>query len=305
MAFPQVNANSDKTDECSPRAGVRDPHHLPPDTTGVPLMWVRDEARPTPYKGQTFRSALEAKVAEQLDTLGVDWEYETKAHEAVAWFAPSYAPEPPVFTGYLPDFAIRDASEDLQLPLWVEVKPAGLLYAVRDHFGVSERFTDDVECRISAAELRAVGLDEIWKPKSLAEFYGRDVLVVYQVNATRSLSVLMRPDRLVLSRRHPAVNFRQVLAAAEKAEREAQWRAEMAEREAQWRVQQEAETARRQAQNATLLATWLPHMRLNGRPAKWPGQCLMCGVRQQPAEILIAQDQAGAWRSLCRSHLTG
>lgn len=255
-------------------------------------MWVRDEAKPTPYGGVEFRSALEARVAEQFDVLGVDWRYEVKPHEAVSWFSGSYEPDPPPVTGYLPDFTVMDAPEDLQLPLWVEVKPAELLYAVRDHLGCPERFDSDFVSDINATQIHEANLTEIWKPKRLAEFYERDVLVVYQINRNRTLSILMQPDRVVLSRRHPAVNYRQVVADREKAEREARWRA-----------QREAEDATRKREHAQLVAEWVHHVRQNGRPARYDGRCLLCGTAQPATAILIAQSSDGAWRALCRSHI--
>lgn len=255
-------------------------------------MWVRDASKPTRYGDITFRSALEAKVAEQLDALCVKWHYELESHKAVAWFAGSYQPDPKPVPGYLPDFTIEDASEDLELPLWVEVKPAELLYAVRDHLGCPERFDNDVEHPISGAELYRANLTEIWKPKRLAEIYGRDVLVVHQINRNRTLSILMRTDGLVLSRRHPAVNFRQVVADADRVEREARRRAE-----------QEAAAAEYQKKRAAQVAEWVEHVRENGRPARFAGRCLACGVTRVAAELLIARCSDGGWGALCASHL--
>ncbi len=40
-------------------------------------MWTRNDTRPTRYRGILFRSGLEAKVAAELDDLGVsEWQYE-------------------------------------------------------------------------------------------------------------------------------------------------------------------------------------------------------------------------------------
>lgn len=255
-------------------------------------MWFRDEARPTPYRGQVFRSATEAKVAEQLDVLGADWHYEVKPQRALSWFTPSYAPDPPDFTGYLPDFTIVDAPQELDLPFWVEVKPAELLYAVRDHLGCPERFTTDFHSPTTAAQLQAAQLTEIWKPKRLAEFYQRPVLVVHQINRNRTLSVWMDPDGITLSRRHPAVNFRQVTADAKRAE-------EDAARQARWAAEA-VEHQRRQAERA---AEFVGYFRTHGRPAQFAGRCLVCGAYRPADELRIARGRDG-WRSLCVAHLS-
>lgn len=255
-------------------------------------MWMRDQSKPTPYNGIEFRSGLEARVAEQLDALGVVWRYEVDAHKAASWFAGSYEPAPPRVR-YLPDFAVMEAPEYLQLPLWVEVKPASLLYAVRDHLGCPERFTDDFISDVDSRSIEGAGLEEIWKPKKLAEVYERDVLVVSEINRNRTLSILMKPGQVVLSRRHPAVNHRQVIADRARAEREAQWKAH-------W----EARVAERERQRARELAQWVHHVQRSGRPARYGDQCLVCGIFQPAAEILIARDAYGGWRATCRSHIS-
>jgi hypothetical protein len=248
------------------------------------LIWKRNEAQPTRYNGALFRSYLEAKVAEELDRLGVAWEYECDAHHALIW--PEELP-------YLPDFTIvAPLPDDLDLPTWVEVKPADLLFALRDHIGIPERFDGIHREEITAQEIHDAGIEEIWKPKRLAELSGRDALVVYQINRTRSLSILMTPTFIELSKSHPLVNHKKVVADQERAEREAQCRADAAQRQAEWEQQRQLE-----------LAKAIEYARDYGRPARYDGSCL-CG-RQQPAEAIVVFQADGRWVAICRAHFEG
>lgn len=64
-------------------------------------------ARPTLYRGIRMRSRTEAKVAQQLDLMGMDWRYEGDAYAGT--------------TGqYLPDFTVGEVGDQ---PLIIEVKP--------------------------------------------------------------------------------------------------------------------------------------------------------------------------------------
>lgn len=248
------------------------------------MIWKRNEAQPTRYNGILFRSYLEAKVAEELDRLDVRWEYECDAFQALIW--PEELP-------YLPDFTIMAPKpDDLDLPTWIEAKPADLLFALRDHVGQPERFEGTYREDITAQDMREAGLEEIWKPKRLAELSDRDVLVVYQINRHRSLSILMTAGYIELSKSHPLVNHKQVVADQERAEQQARWEAEAAQRQAKHEEQQRQE-----------LAWAVAIARDHGRPARYDGSCV-CG-RQQPADALVIFQADGRWVGICATHLQG
>lgn len=173
----------------------------------------------SPYPSHIqFRSALEEKVAQELDRLEVEWAYERQV--VLPDGSSPY---------YLPDFTILDVPSsgiDLQLPKWVEAKPMQFLYDVRDMSGVtrrySDKFTDDVPVRgVDSAVLRGWG-SELWKQKMLAEVTGEPVLVVGCVGAVSSLSILCTDRELVMSRRHPFVNQVGVERERQRAERDEQ-----------------------------------------------------------------------------------
>jgi hypothetical protein len=250
------------------------------------LIWSRDESRPTRYGGVLFRSALEAKVAEELDALQVPWEYERPAERTVQ-LADGHD------VAYLPDFTLGPCGrdEELKLPVWLEVKPAGLLYALRDHVGCPERFEGLFSVETTAQELRAAGLEEIWKPKRLAELSGLAVLVASAINRNRMLCALLLPSGVTLSKSHPLVNHKQVVLNRLKEEREALWRAEMERQRAE---REEAEQQWRQQA--------IKKARRNHRPARYEGWCRICNERQ-PANALVIFLEEGRWLPLCRNHL--
>lgn len=251
------------------------------------MIWRRDETRPTRYHGTLFRSALEAKVAEELDGFGIQWEYE----------------QPVEVDGlpYLPDFTLdprSDLADEFDLAgewgiaPWLEVKPAGLLYALRDHAGLPERFDGNHTLHLTAQDLRAAGMDEIWKPKRLAEATGFTALVVSAINRHRTLSVLMTPDGIELSRSHPLVCHRQLVADRQRAEREAQWRAEMERQRAAYEAEQ-----RRQRQAI------IAYAKSRGRPARYDGWCCICSDDHFADELVIFRAANGRWLAVCRTHL--
>lgn len=65
------------------------------------------KAKPTVYKGVSFRSRLEARSAAAFDRQGCSWRYEYDTYQAGG-------------TGYVPDFYVVDRSG---VAVWVEVKP--------------------------------------------------------------------------------------------------------------------------------------------------------------------------------------
>lgn len=193
---------------------------------------------------------------------------------------------------YVPDFTIRDAPKQLELPPWVEVKPRELLYALRDHVGCPELFEGVHTADIDAQRMHDEQCSEIWKPKLLAEMTGRNVLVVTAVNRTRILSILMLPDHIELSKSHPGVNHREVTRKREQALREAQWRAEYEQRQAELEEQQQ-----RWRQQM------IEYARAHGRRANFDAWCLVCRQPQPAADLVIFRDADGRWVAVCRGHL--
>jgi len=257
------------------------------------VSWTRGPARPTTYNGTQFRSGLEADVARALDEFGVRWEYELPAHEAMLRLRPMYAAATPPPVLYLPDFTIVEAPDDLDLPMFVEVKPAELLYALRDHAGCPERFEGIQWVDIDASTMHRDGFDEVWKPKALAELYQVNVLITAKLNATASLSILATPSGLEFSKSHPAVNRRGVLA---KQERNRRW-AEMEERLTAWRAQQEAEAVER---SVRFMAAALITPR---RPARLSGICGYCRKPKDASSLDIFRPAGAAyWEAICRAH---
>lgn len=243
------------------------------------MSWSRNEAIPWDYGGIRFRSQLEAAVAQELDNLGVnDWEYEK--------------PVPDI--RYLPDFTLdkRWADTDYQLPRWIEVKPHDLLYRVRDHFHVSERFTEDVTFSCQSSELRR-DFGEIWKPKRLAEQYGEPVLVVSVLNLHQRLSIEMHPFQIVLSRSHPAVNWKKVLADRQKEQERLAWQ----DRSRLARISYLEKQARERAEFIEVARS------KRVRPSKFDDFCRGCGRHDVPAEELVIFKDSAYWYAICRSHL--
>jgi len=242
-------------------------------------MWFRDESEPFKYTGVPFRSGLEAAVAKNLDDMGVEWAYE-RGVEGV--------------NKYLPDFTILESLTAMQFPQWIEVKPPELLYAVRDHLGIPERFVDDVRADITAQQIYDAGLSEIWKPKALAEHQHEAVLVVSKINRNRTLSIEMYPEHVVLSKRHPGVNWREVKKEEERQRRQAQWRAEAAERA--------AERAREDEQRRADNLAWA--MSVDSRPARYDGWCIVCSAHKPACDLLIARHD-DRWLAFCSAHGNG
>ncbi len=240
------------------------------------VMWQRDETRPTTYSGIRFRSGLEARVAEALDDFGALWLYEE----------PSGYP-----VNYLPDFTIIQATTDLELPQWVEVKPADLLYAIRDRARLDERFEEPVRLDLTSSDLSRSGFGEAAKPKALAEASGQSVLVVSALNRHRTIAAIMAPDHMVLTRSHPAVCWKQVLKDADRERERIRWEAEAEQR----RLEREAEDLDRRRQI-------VEYARANGRPARFGGACWICH-EMKPADDLIVFHNGERWGGTCRVHL--
>lgn len=255
-------------------------------------MLTRDwSARPEPYNGVQMRSKLERHVAEFLDELGVGWEYEI----------------PVVHDGrilrYLPDFKIAAPRGDLRLDTpdrptipqashWIEVKPQEFIYALRDHLGVPERTSEPVVIPIGAVDLKDAGIEELWKPKALAEIVTRQVLVVGAVNRDRTLSVRMNAYGVVFETDHPLVNYRGVLRAQEKARQRERWQREAAERQAQYETQQ-------RQRNAERLEVFGQIVRHSHRiVSRYDGSCEWCHKRFEAFDLYAYK--ATRWVAICR-----
>lgn len=261
-------------------------------------MWFRHEARPTECGGIKFRSALEATVADELTKLGVSWKHELPPHVGLGWTRPAHEPVPEPIRGYLPDFTITESSNYLELPLWVEVKPADLIAAVRDHVGCPELFEEDFTSTIDARAMHAAKLTEIWKPKALVEDVGQEVLVVAEINKHHKTSILMTPGGIVLSRNHPTVTHRRLVLERERDERKAEQEAKRAAERAAWRAQRE--TLRPlPAPDPQLVA----YVRENGRSAMYDATCQVCRA-WKPASSLVVAPGDDRWIAVCRDHLT-
>jgi hypothetical protein len=228
----------------------------------------------SPYPSHIkFRSALEEKVAQELDRLEVEWAYERQV--VLPDGSSPY---------YLPDFTILDVPSDginLQLPRWVEVKPMQFLYDVRDLSGVTRRcgdkFTYDVRVQgVDSAVLRGWS-SELWKQKMLAEVTGEPVLVVGCVGAMSSLSILCTDRELVMSRQHPFVNQVGVERERQRAERDAERQVE----QRKWHLHREQ--LQRQAEQRRL--------EQEQADATYRRQ-LMAYIRRQPTSRRNSYDQA-------------
>jgi hypothetical protein len=238
-----------------------------------------------------FRSHLEVLVAQELDHHGVSWDYERPVS------LPSQLPLP-----YLPDFTIDSASEALELPRWIEVKPQQFLYDLRDLLGVTRRHGDRfsgevIRGEVTAKDLREMLLQELWKPKRLAELTGESVLVIGTVGGTSSLSVEMCVDSIRFSRSHPFVNWLGVQKAKERERKRLQWEAEAAERQRLWqeRQQLQCQVAARQLQE-TLRFRHLG-------PTRWARACFGCSAFVQAGSgslrKVLFTDGSHQWRVLC------
>lgn len=187
------------------------------------------------HNSDGFRSRLEFEVAQELDEHDVDWGYEQ----------PVILPDGKS-PHYLPDFTIHEADEDLELPQWIEAKPQQFLYDLRDTLGVTrkagEKFNGVVDVNgVEHSHLQSMGIDELWKPKLLAEITGETVLVIGGVGGVSKLTAEMTPRGIRFRRDHPFVNWAGVLKRRESerqrreaAERHAEYERQRAQREAEW-----------------------------------------------------------------------
>lgn len=270
-------------------------------------VWQRDMGRPPaePFEGVLFRSHLELAVAKELSALDVFWDY-----EACPWCLRTVRPveSPPrrcPCTGgpvnYLPDFRILIADAALGLPQWVEVKPAELLYAVRDAVGLPEDLGGEEHAVVTTSERWSKSdVAEIHKPLALAENTGKSVLVVSAINRHRTLSVLCVRGGMILSKWHPAVNWKGHQHRVAQEENRRRWATEHAEREQRWA----AEEAKRQT-NRREAAAYMRRLAAmeTGRPARYDGLCYVCSTHREADELLLYRVQ-DRWVGVCRPCVT-
>lgn len=196
-----------------------------------------------------FRSRLEQEIANELDAHLVSWGYEMPVV-----LPDGHSPR------YLPDFTIHESPDELQLPAWVEGKPQQFLYDFRDSLGVTRRYGDRFDGEISvdgvdAEAIKAMHIEELWKPKHLAELTGDTVLVVGGVGGTSKLSVEMRPYGVVFSRNHPFVNWPGVQRKLQRERDRQRWAEESRINEiARQRREQEYQTTQEKQQEERLAA---------------------------------------------------
>jgi hypothetical protein len=238
-----------------------------------------------------FRSHLEVLVAQELDEHGIDWDYEK----------PVILPNGPAVR-YLPDFTINNADQALHLPRWVEAKPQQFLYDLRDVLGVTrrhgERFSGEIQQEnVNSKDLQNLLVQELWKPKRLAELTGESVLVVGTVGGTSSLSIEMCADSIRFSRSHPFVNWLGLQKTKERQRKQLQYEAEAAERQRMWKEQQELN---RQAMKREVRET-LQFKHLGA--TKWSKGCFGCNAFVQAGTGSLRKveftDGSNEWRVLC------
>lgn len=240
-----------------------------------------------PYGEYVMRSKLEVNMALTLTDFGVEWEYERATGFDLH---------------YLPDFKITSLWPNLglgphrELAAWVEVKPQDMLYAIRDHCKVEELFPigEKRVVRTTAFDLQEAGVEELWKPKRLAELSGHQVLICATANRSHTLSVTATETSLIFDRDHPFVCAK---GHARRVERERQRRA--------WREQYERERAERDAIDAARAADRLKALRhiattWRESKARYAGRCDACRDEFLAEHLtLMRGPMAQQWAPLC------
>lgn len=242
-----------------------------------------------------FRSRLELLVAQELDAHEVKYEYERPIITRNA---------PPI--RYLPDFTIDHAPSHLELPVWVEAKPQQFLYDLRDVLGITrrygERFSGEViHEMVRSEDLQQMHVEELWKPKKLAELTGESVLVVGTVGGTASLSVEMRVDSICFTREHPFVNWLGIQKAKERERKRLEWEAEVRAQRRKWELEKQRHEQEYREQHRQQIAATLqcPHI----GPTKWGKPCFACNDFVQAGTGSLRKvsytDGSNGWRVLC------
>lgn len=240
-----------------------------------------DHVTPCVNPGPKFRSRLEQDIADELDAMGLDWQYEQ----------PVVLPDG-TSPRYLPDFLIVGIAEDVRfdpdrpVPRWIEGKPQQFIYDLRDSLGVTrqygDRFAGRIDVPISSDEIKGRHIEELWKPKRLAELTGQTVLVIGGVGGINRLTVEMHAHGVIFDRSNWIANYKGHQQRLERAE--ARWRRE--QEAAEWRAYHE----RQQAERAARAAEQEAERRMERErqlkvilsfPAaganRYPGACVGCG----------------------------
>ena len=245
-------------------------------------VFVRDQTEKVVRWGIPFRSVLEVSVAEELDRLGIEWAYE-RGVEGIH---------------YLPDFTVLMVPDDeMDCPQWIEVKPPEALYAVRDYMGLASNFDGQANELFTSDDMRKMA-PELCKPKKLAELQDEPVLVVSAINRNRTLSIMMHPGRITISRSHPLVNWKSVLSERERVSRRTEWVRQAQEREAARWVEAVRREDERHAEMAALLEKlrYLEHFR-----AKYDGRCVICEEPRPALELNLSWLNEKCYAA-CRAH---
>lgn len=239
--------------------------------------------------GDSYRSALEARVGDELRSLGLIVEFEKRTDFAVY---------------YLPDFTITGAFENDTCAAhyaetmdayeargglgrtfkWVEAKPQDFLYTVRDDLGVKrkvgEYFKGAVNWPCTSDDFlrkhRKVeqAFRELWKPKKLAEKSGENVLVVGRVGGTQSLTILMTPTAAIFERNHPIANWPYWMADAERQRQQERYE----QQSEAARIERERQQAAQQREQERLIATMRAEIkRVRLMVNLYTNRCVFCG----------------------------
>ena len=248
-----------------------------------------------PHAPGEFRSQLEVLVASELTACGVDWSYESPVILRDGRRCP-----------YLPDFLINKANADLELPKWIECKPQQFLYDLRDTLDLTRRYGDKFNTPIelegcNAQELKNLEVQEIWKPKRLAELTGESVLVVGGVGRVQTLTIQMNAESITFSRTNPFVNWKGVEQQKERAARDAQYREQAAQRQAEYEAAAEARKLK-QIQRRTNLLLHVRQAKPRGSN-RYESQCCDCGAtvpeRIGSLRSVLFADQSSRFFVLC------
>jgi hypothetical protein len=246
-------------------------------------MWTRDATKAVVEDGHKYDSTLEYNVKVGLERMDLVMGRDFGHHHRVQGV--KY---------YEPDFTIYRAPEEFEFPAYIEVKPADALYELRDHFGLPERFTTVEEFWMTEAMLNEV-VDELWKPKRLAEQTGCEVLVTSKVNGNSTLSAILGPETVTLNRLHPGVNWPGHKDRVKRQLDDIYWANKNAERVAQQRAEE--------AQRIRHLREFFAAVGLVD--ALYPGTCWECDQWREPVDLYRAARKTddGRWALTCREHV--
>lgn len=272
-------------------------------------IFVRNPSQPIERWGMKFDSALEFQVANDMDEIGLG---EHWGHHVPSGFPVYYEPDFTIFKQPCmnPQCGVCDeyewAGDYLKLPRWIEVKPAELLYAVRNAVGLDQRFEGEHRSPLTAEHLDEITTGELGKVKRLAEFAGQSVLVVERMNRHRKLSLLLTPEEVQFSRSHPAVNHQGFLKDCADYVRHLEWAAarerDAAERERLAR-QHAADRERARSEQVDMAQRWRRTFQLAGsRPALYAGTCVICR-RHRTNDYLVVARIDDRHRVMCEEHL--